>query len=101
MGMATFAGTLVVAGPTIAACSTGPSYDEWAATDGAAGRINMEDVQNAFKASKSATDFEKKVNRIYEGDGVVLIRSKQDGEALQYASEELQNDPELKKIAEG
>ena len=82
LGIATLAGTMVVAGPTIAACDIGPSYDEWAATDGAAGRSNMEDVQNAFKTSKSASEFEKKINRIYEGDGLVLIRSKQDGESL-------------------
>ena len=82
IGMATLAGTMVVAGPTMAACATGPTYDEWAATDGAAGRVNMEEVQNAFKSSDSASEFEQKVNRIYEGDGLVLIRAKQDGETL-------------------
>ena len=81
-GRAAFLGSLVVAGPTVAACATGPTYDEWAGTDGAAGRINMDDVQKAFKDSKSATDFEQKVNRIYEGDGLVLIRAKQDGDKL-------------------
>lgn len=82
LGMATLAGSMVVSGPVIAACSTGPTYDQWAATDGAAGRINLDEVQDAFKKSKSATDFEKRVNRIYEGDGLVLIRAKQDGDAL-------------------
>ena len=38
-GKRTVAGALIAAGPVIAACSLGPSYDEWAATDGAAGRI--------------------------------------------------------------
>ena len=80
--MAAVAGTAVVSGPVIAACSTGPTYDEWAATDGAAGRINLDEVQEAFKKSRSPTDFEKRVNQIYEGDGLVLIRSKQDGEVL-------------------
>jgi len=31
----------------------------------------------------------------------VLAAVKQDGLALEYASKELQNDPELKKLAEG
>ena len=82
LGMATLAGTMVVAGPTIAACAPGPTYDEWASTDGAAGRINMEEVQNAFKSSNDASEFEQKVNRVYEGDGLVLVRAKQDGESL-------------------
>ena len=31
----------------------------------------------------------------------VLTAVKQDGLALEYASQELQNDPEIKKLAEG
>lgn len=77
LGVRTMAGLAVASGPTIAACSSGPSYEDWAATDGAAGRINLEDVQTAFKESKSVTDFEKRVNEIYEGDGIVLIRAEQ------------------------
>ena len=74
-------GGMVVAAPLVAACG-GQSYDEWAATDGAAGVINLDDVQEAFKKSKSATEFEDRVNEIYEGDGLILIRAKQDGQAL-------------------
>jgi len=74
------AGTMVVAGPVAAACAQGPTFDEWAATDGAAGRINMDEVQEAFKKSTSPTEFERKVNEIYEGDRVILIRSSDDGE---------------------
>ena len=81
-GFAMLAGTMVVAGPVAAACTQGPTFDEWAATDGAAGRINLDEVQEAFKKSKSPTDFEREVNKIYEGDGVVLIRSSQDGDTL-------------------
>ncbi len=79
VGARTMAGALVAAGPAIAACSAGPTFDEWAATDGAAGRINLEDVQAAFKRAKSASDFERQVNQIYEGDGLVLIRVKEEG----------------------
>ena len=80
-GFAMLAGTMVVAGPVAAACAPGPTFDEWAATDGAAGRINLDEVQEAFKKSKSPTDFERKVNEIYEGDGLILIRSSDDGDA--------------------
>ena len=73
---------IVATAPLIAACSSGPSFDDWAATDGAAGRINLDDVQEAFKDSKSPTEFEQRVNEIYEGDGIILIRSSQDGERL-------------------
>ena len=73
---------LIVTGPLLAACAPGLSADEWAATDGAAGRINLDDVQEAFKQSTSATDFEQRVNQIYEGDGLIFIRALQDGEAL-------------------
>ncbi len=83
IGTRTLAGALVVTGPTAAACgSSGPTYDQWAETDGAAGRINLEQVQNEFKLAKSPTDFETRVNKIYEGDGLVLIRAKQEAGGL-------------------
>ena len=83
VGMRTLAGTLIATGPVLAACSIGPTYDQWAATDGAAGRINLDEVQNAFKKSESASDFERRVNEIYEGDGLVLIRAKREDKGLQ------------------
>ena len=81
LGTALSLGGIVAAAPLMAACGE-PSYEDWAATDGAAGRINLDDVQEAFKDSESATDFERRVNEIYEGDGLVLIRASQDGETL-------------------
>ncbi len=82
LGIAIFTGSMVAGSPLIAACGSGPSYDDWAATDGAAGRINLDDVQEAFKSSKSATEFERRVNEIYEGDSIVIIRALQDGDKL-------------------
>ena len=82
LSTAILAGSVVAGSPLIAACSIGPSYDTWAATDGAAGRINLDDVQEAFKESRSATDFEERVNEIYEGDGIILIRALQDSGRL-------------------
>ena len=92
LGTALSLGGIVAAGPLLAACGE-PSYEDWAATDGAAGRINLDDVQEAFKDSDSATEFERRVNEIYEGDGLVLIRAKQDGEQLTLEGwEDLNND---------
>ena len=92
LGTALSLGGIVAAAPLIAACG-GPSYDDWAATDGAAGRINLDDVQEAFKDSDSATEFERRVNEIYEGDGLILIRAQQDGQTLTLEGwEDLNND---------
>ena len=82
LSVAILAGSALTGSPLLAACSSGPSYDSWAATDGAAGRINLDDVQEAFKESRSVTDFEDRVNQIYEGDGIILIRAQQDGDRL-------------------
>ena len=85
MALAVSAGSLLAGAPLVAACgpsSSGPSYSQWAATDGAAGRINLDDVQQAFQESSSATEFERRVNQIYEGDGIILIRARQDGDRL-------------------
>ena len=95
LGTALSLGGVVAAAPLIAACG-GPSYEDWAATDGAAGRINLDDVQAAFKDSESATEFERRVNEIYEGDGIILVRAKQDGETLTLEGwEDLNSDNEI------
>ena len=77
LGIRATAGLAVAAAPVAAACGSGPSYEDWAETDGAAGRINLEDVQTAFQESESVTEFEKRVNEIFEGDGIVLIKAEQ------------------------
>ena len=85
LALAMSAGSALAGAPLLVACgpsSSGPTYDQWAATDGAAGRINLDDVQLAFQQSTSATEFEKQVNEIYEGDGIILIRAQQDGDRL-------------------
>ena len=80
MGMSLLlASGMLVSGPVLAGCTTGVSAEDWAATEGAIGRINMEAVQEAFEKSKSVEEFEKRLNEIYEGDGIVLIRAKEEG----------------------
>ncbi len=100
MTFATLAGVTLLAAP-VAACSDGPSYEEWAATDGAAGRINLDEVQKAFQDSKSATEFEEKVNEIYEGDGIILIRVEQDGEQMTLEGwEDLNSSKEIEDVSD-
>lgn len=85
MALAMSASSVLAGAPLLVACgdsSSDASYSQWAATDGAAGRINLDDVQKAFQESSSATEFESRVNEIYEGDGIILIRARQDGDRL-------------------
>ncbi len=82
MGMSLLLGAgMIVAGPVIAGCSSGSSVSaaEWAATEGAIGRINMDAVKDAFEKSKTIEEFEKRLNEIYEGDRIVLVRAKEEG----------------------
>ncbi len=86
LSMAILGGGMVAGSPLIAACSSIPfigasdekRFEEWKATDGASGRINLRDAEEAFKASwdfGNAKNFETRVNEIYEGDGLVVFRS--------------------------
>ena len=97
IGMSLILGSaMMVAGPVIAGCSTGVSADDWAATEGAIGRINMDAVQEAFEKSQSVEEFEKRLNEIYEGDGIVLIRAKEeDGKRTIEAFEDLDKNGDL------
>ena len=98
---ALLAGASLIAGPAIAACDSGPSYEDWAATDGAAGRINLDEVQKAFEDAESPTDFEKRVNEIYEGDGIVLIRVEQDGDYMNMEGwEDLNNSKQIEDASD-
>ena len=100
-GFAAFAGSMVVVSPALAACAAEPSYEDWAATDGVAGRINLDDVQDAFKRSESVTDFEDRVNRIYEADGIIFIRLDQDGSRMQLeAFEDLDKNGEISESSD-
>ena len=73
----------VVAVTTSGCCGGGSSsnsnsnsfnYEAWAQTDGAAGRINMQAIQQAFEQATDPSDFEIRVNRVYEGEHPILIR---------------------------
>jgi len=67
----------IIAGGSIfslGACSR--QGDQWAETSGQAGQINLEAVEEAMQKSKDVSEFEKRVNEIYQGDEVVLIEVK-------------------------
>jgi len=70
-------GALVNAG--VVGCASSSNQQDWMSTDGASGRINMGDVQKALEESKDPTEFEKRVNEIYEGDFPILIRIEESG----------------------
>jgi len=100
MGMSLLLGSSVmVAGPVIAGCVPGSanvSHADWAATEGAMGRINMEEVEEAFKKSQTVEEFEKRLNEIYEGDGIVLVRAKdEDGKRVIEGYEDLNKDDDI------
>lgn len=76
---------------------TGLSAREWLETDGAAGRINMDDVQQAYREAfgpggKGLSWFEQRVNEIYEGDHLILIQSRRLADRVEVSGWEDLND---------
>jgi hypothetical protein len=78
----------------LVACGGGSSRDDgtaasdWTQTDGAAGRINMDDVHEAYKNSFDdkafqVTKFEERVNEIYEGDNLVIVKVQNLGDTVE------------------
>jgi hypothetical protein len=59
---------------------------QWAETRGRASKIDLEAVERAMRESKDVTEFEQKVNQIYEGDELVLIEVKNISRDLQEVS---------------
>jgi len=81
------AATGIIAGGSllvIGGCSS--RHDQWAETSGQAGHINLEAVEEAMKKSNDVTEFEKKVNEIYQGDEMVLIEVKNEANGEQLVS---------------
>lgn len=75
-------GAAMTASPIAGACAPQQTpaeqeaqYQDWTRTDAAAGHINMHDVEQAFKSSPNIEAFERRINEIYEGDWLVLVRA--------------------------
>ena len=77
------------------------SAEQWVETDGAAGRINLDDVAAAYKDAYKdggfkVEQFEQRVNEIYEGDNIVLVRVERQGDtAIVSGWEDLNGDKEI------
>lgn len=76
---------------------TGLSAGQWLETDGAAGRINMDDVQQAYREAfgpngRGLSWFEQRVNEIYEGDHLILIQSQRLADRIEVSGWEDLND---------
>ena len=70
-----FASVGILVGSGAVGCGGNASkQQEWFVKEIATGRINLDAVKDAFETSKDVTEFEKRVNEIYEGDNLVLIR---------------------------
>jgi hypothetical protein len=75
----------------------GPSADDWLQTDGANGRINLDDVRDAYHDSFDdngfqAQKFEQRVNEIYEGDHIVVVKVDKAGDEVNISGWEDLND---------
>lgn len=74
------AATGIIAGGsivTLGAC--GGRREQWAETSGQAGQINLEAVDKAMQKSKDVSEFERRVNEIYQGEEMILIEVKNQG----------------------
>lgn len=61
----------------LAGCSSeDKKYKDWMETEGAANRINLDEVAKALDEAKGIADFENRVNEIYEGPHLVMIELK-------------------------
>ena len=81
------AATGIIAGGSlliVGGCSS--RNEQWAETSGQAGRINLEAVEEAMQKSKDVSEFEKKVNEIYQGSEMILIEVKNEANGEQLVS---------------
>jgi len=81
-----FATGIIAGGGLVVIGGCSSKSDQWAETSGQAGRINLEAVEDAMKKSKDVTEFEKKVNEIYQGNEMVLIEVKNEANGEQLVS---------------
>lgn len=91
---------LIAMGGLSATLMTGCGKDDyrshWKKSNGTQGLINMRAVKDAFNKRKEAKEFEKRLNEIFEGDNLVLIKSdKVEGGFKLEAFEDLDNNKEI------
>ena len=70
-----FASVAILVGSGAVGCGGNTfKQQDWFVKEVATGKINLDAVKDAFKTSKDISEFENRVNEIYEGDNLVLIR---------------------------
>lgn len=69
-------------------------YDSWIDTDASSGKINMAAVKEAIEQSNNPTELENRINEIYEGSKLIIIKisSTDDGRKEISGWEDLNND---------
>ncbi|HGJ66251.1 TPA: hypothetical protein ENS27_12870 [bacterium] len=77
---------IIVGGSLFSFVGCSSRSEQWAETSGQAGRINLEAVEEAMEKSKDVTEFEKRVNEIYQGKELVLIEVKNEDNGKQLVS---------------
>ena len=89
--------TGIASASLLAGCGDSPEIKKWKAAPGTNGFINMDDVEKAFKKNQKADEFEKRINEIFEGDSLVVFKSKKTGGSgfVYYAYEDLNKDAKV------
>jgi len=69
--------TSMASASILTSCGTKESKEikDWRKAPGTNGFINLGDVVEAFQKHRKVTDFEKRVNEIFEGDNLVVFKS--------------------------
>jgi len=66
---------IAAAASLVSGCSK--TSKQWTNAPGTRGFINLDAVKNAFQENQNVAEFEKRINEIFEGDGVVVFSSKE------------------------
>lgn len=70
------ASSIMAGGSVFLVSSCSQKDEQWAETVGKAGYINLEAVEEAMQKSKDVSEFERRVNEIYQGEELILIEVK-------------------------
>jgi hypothetical protein len=74
-------GSALAIGP--AACSSERESNRWATTENTNVKIDWNKVNEAYKQANGPDDLERRINEIYEGDEIISISVKDEGEKFQ------------------
>lgn len=77
-------------------CGCGGAKKKWKNAPGTKGSINLDAVKEAFKKRPNVAEFEKRVNEIFEGDNLIVLKSTKQGTGFRLdAKEDLDRDKEF------